>query len=277
MAPHIIKRDGSRASFDPERLQISLSNSGAGEETVRKVIEHIVPGLKENDTTDMIYQQAFTLLGTLEQPAAMRYSLRSSIFSYGPTGFPFEQFVGRMFEKKGYTVSFNKDIRGRCTSHEIDVLIQGRKRCALEVKFHSRVGLRVDLKTVLYVHARFRDLTERSGMWGIKNKSGVDEGILITNAKFTSRAIQYAQCAGVTLLGWGYPSKEGLAWLIESTGTHPITCLPSLRPTAAKKLFDSNIIICADLLKKSHETVAQLIGDGEVTDTLYEEARVLCV
>lgn len=273
---HIIKRDGTRTLFDPERLRKSLQNSGASDGVAEKVLEQIIPHIKEGETTDAIYQQAFTTLGTLEKPAAIRYSLRTSIFSYGPTGFPFEKFAGRLFEKNGYMVSFNKEIKGKCTSHEIDVLARGHKTLAIEVKFHSRVGLRVDLKTVLYVHSRFRDLTER-GLWGRANKSGIDGGVLATNAKFTTRAIQYAECAGIELLGWGYPRGDGLEKLIDSTRTHPITCLPSIRPKVAKKFFESGIIICADLFKKEYEEIAQLVGDGEITDMLYEESKMICI
>lgn len=54
--------------------------------------------------TQEIYRHAFSLLRQHQTPAAARYSLRRALFGLGPTGFPFEVFLGRLFESDGYTV-----------------------------------------------------------------------------------------------------------------------------------------------------------------------------
>ena len=48
---------------------------------------------------------------------------------------------------------------------------------------------------------------------------------IVTNTKFTSNAIRYAQCAGIGLIGWSYPHNDNLASLVDKYCLHPITAL----------------------------------------------------
>lgn len=272
----VIKRDGTRVPFEKKRLKQSLSNAGASKKVIEEIANTIDTQLKEGDTTDFIYKKAFSMLGEREKTTATRYSLRSSIFSYGPTGFPFEKFIGRLFERKGYSVEFNKEIKGRCVSHEVDVLAKGTKGdIAMEVKFQSRTDLRIDLKTALYVHSRFRDLKSAKRVFFPSTRNR--KCILITNSKFTSRAIQYAECSGMDMIGWGYPKNNGIEKVIEQAGAHPITCLPTLTTKLAKVFFENNIIICADLKNTNQDKLISMVRDGDTADMLREEAVKICV
>ena len=40
----------------------------------------------------------------------------------GPTGFPFERFIGAVLKYSGYKTAIGNVIQGQCISHEIDVI-----------------------------------------------------------------------------------------------------------------------------------------------------------
>ena len=75
-----------------------------------------------------------------------------------------------------------------------------KERILVECKFHNKQQYYSDLKTSLYVKARFDDINAQ--------KSGSEKFttcLLATNTKFTRNAIRYSECAGIKLLSWGYP------------------------------------------------------------------------
>jgi len=51
--------------------------------------------------------------------AGMRYSLKKALSSLGPSGYPFEQYVGRILQGHGYSVEVGRIIKGYCVSHEV--------------------------------------------------------------------------------------------------------------------------------------------------------------
>ena len=123
----------------------------------------------------------------------------------GPSGFPFEQFVAEIFRSKGYETVTDQIVLGGCVEHEIDVVAWKKDELIMnEVKFHGDIGLKSDLKVVLYVHARFEDLAENVYEYGGKTHK-LTGGWLITNTKFTVSAIKYAVCKKMNIVGWNYP------------------------------------------------------------------------
>ncbi len=274
MNRHVTKRDGNLVPFDQSLLERSLKKAGASSGSIQKIVDQVSQDIQEGETTDSIYKKAFLLLNSFERPAAIRYSLRRALVGLGPTGFPFEKFIGVLFSRMGYAVKTNINLRGHCVIHEVDVhATKGKKKIAIEAKFQNDPQGRLDLKVALYVKARFDDLIKKG--WHERwSKDLVDECILVTNGKFTSNAIHYAECSGVTLLGWGYPHDNNLQTMITKVNAHPITCLPSLSRQSARMLFDMKITTCRDFLDKvstlEHTPIHHL-------DILIDEAKMLCV
>ena len=161
MKKKIVKRSGSVVDFDPSVFERSLRRAGASRELASEIVTCIEHDIKDGDPTSEIYKRAFEELHTRAQHVAMRYSLKRALFNLGPTGFPFEKFVAELFRRRGYTTKTNLHLRGRCISHEVDVLAISDKRIAMEVKFHNDMHIRSDVKAVLYVKSRFDDLTGR--------------------------------------------------------------------------------------------------------------------
>ena len=72
---------------------------------------------------------------------------------------------------------------------------------------------------------------------------------MVTNTKFTTKAVRYSECVGVELLGWNYPKGKGLEYVVDSQKLYPITVLPSLDRYLAKIFAVKKIMLVQDILK----------------------------
>lgn len=279
MSPKIIiKANGEREPFDSRKIRRSLIRSKASSEVADAIVEQIEKEIENEITTREVYQRSFEYLREHQKGTAIRYSLRKAIMDMGPTGFPFEQFVGEIFRAKGYEVTTDFSAKGKCVDHEIDVTAwKGDELIMVEAKFHNDHGMKSDLKVALYVKARWDDIKEQeySGFGDTKKK--LTEGWLITNTKFTETAVQYATCQGMKLVGWNYPEEGNLQDLVEETGLHPITCLTSINPSDERRLMEAGIVLCKqakenpDILKQAglnEEKIAEIMEEIALIDKI---------
>lgn len=244
---HITKADGTIEYFKIEKLRRSLRRAGATPEEVNLVVQKIQDEIYDGITTQEIYRSAFSLLRKKELPIAARYSLRRALFGIGPTGFPFEKLLDRLFTAEGYQVRTGVIINGHCAEHEIDVAAFNDAHSFVgEAKFHARPGIKTDLQVAMYSYARLLDLKDNK----ICQESicAIKEFWLITNTKFTSAVRRYAECVGVRLLSWDYPKNNNLFDRLQRYRLYPITVLQLLTPSQANILIGHNVIVCQDLL-----------------------------
>ena len=270
----VIKTSGEREPFSLTKLRRSLMRSGADDTTTQMVIDHIIPELHNGMKTSAIYKHAFSLLKKSKYPVAVRYSLRKAVMELGPSGFPFEKFVAEVLRGKGYSAQTGVILPGFCVSHEVDVLMeQGDRHIFAECKFHNQQGIKTDVKVALYVHARFLDLQKAHNV-NESTTSKIHEGWLITNTKLTSDAIQYAKCAGLTVIGWDYPDKGNLQDLILETGVHPLTFLSTLTASDKMNLLGQGVVMCRDL--KENESHLRSLGftDDRIKNVVREVDKV---
>lgn len=265
----IIKATGESALFSEEKLRASLRRSGAYEDTVDEVVKEIRGQLREGMTTKKIYQLAFKILRKKNRPAASKYKLKKAIMELGPSGFPFEKYLSEIFKAQGHGVQLNLIMNGRCVHHEVDILAEkdGIQKI-IECKYHNLQGTICDVKIPLYVHSRFRDISE-------KLPSGIEkEGWIATNTRFSVDAIQYASCSNLKLLGWDYPEGKGLREIIDQVGLYPITCLTLLTQKEKLKIMETGLLLSReiifneDLLKEAGITSDRISG-------IIKEASVL--
>jgi hypothetical protein len=272
--PIVVKGDGSTEEFDSAKLERSLRHAGADENTARDIASHLVAEIDDGMSTDLIYRHAFKLLRRDERVVAARYSMRRAILDLGPTGFPFEEFFGEVMRAKGYKTKTEVIVKGRCVEHEVDVVLEkDGKTIGAELKFHNTPGYKTDLKTALYVRARYWDIE-----WGAqdrKEKAGIDEGWLVTNTKFTSVAIEYAECAGIRLLGWNYPRGHGLADLIRETGVYPVTVLTGLSNAEKKRLMQEGVTLCT-MVSEKPEALARAGISPKKIENIIAESKAVC-
>lgn len=245
----IRKADGTVESFDGSKLEASLHRAGAGSHTAERIRKTIEKTLGSGVGTHEIYRRAFTLLRSETRAAAARYSLRRALFDFGPSGHPFEDFVAEIFRKEGWEVEWRKTIPGKCIAHEVDVYAKkGNEHLAAELKYHNDPNYKTDVKVALYVKARFDDIWHCDP--NVSATCPIDRGYLITNTKFTTSAIEFAECSNIGLIGWSYPSEGNLYDRIIAAGIYPITALTSLRKSEKRLLVEQGIVTTEQLEKK---------------------------
>ncbi|OIO30583.1 hypothetical protein AUJ77_02115 [Candidatus Nomurabacteria bacterium CG1_02_43_90] len=271
----VIKTSGERQPFSLTKLRRSLVRSGADSETVERIVDHIIPELHNGMRTSAIYKHSYSILKRNKYPVAIRYSLRKAVMELGPSGFPFEKFIAEILRVKGYTARTGVILPGFCVSHEVDVLMEKADRhIFVECKFHNQQGIKTDVKVALYVHARFLDLQKGHDLKEAGSVPRVHEGWLVTNTKLTSDAIQYANCAGLTIIGWDYPEQGNLQDLILETGVHPLTFLSTLSTHEKMALLGKGVVLCSDLKKDNTHLKAIGISDDQIKKVVNEIDRV---
>ncbi len=243
----VTKASGEIVPYSQEKLQHSLKRAGASEDDTKKIMEGINKRLFEGISTKSIYKMAFNLLKEQSNHLAAKYHLKGAIMELGPSGFPFEKYLGEILRYQGYKTTVGEIVQGKCVSHEVDVIAElGQQYFMIECKYHNHPGTFSDVKIPLYIQARFKDV---EAQWiklpGHESKSHI--GWVVTNTRFSKDAIQYGTCAGLKLLGWDYPLKEGLKDLIDQLGLYPITCLTTLTKVEKQRLLDKNIVLCKEL------------------------------
>lgn len=255
----VIKNDGTVEIFDPLKLERSLRRSGADQVLAGEIVDTIYNMLTPHMQTKEIYQHAFRLLHNKSHTAAMRYSLKKAIMDLGPTGFPFEKLLASLFQARGYETKVGEVVQGLCVDHEIDVIAWNSQDVILvEAKFHNLLGTKSDVKDALYVKSRFDDIRSQELFLG-NEKRTMTAGWLLTNTKFSHAAVQYATCAGLTLIGWNYPQKGNLQDMLEGASLHPITCLTTINRAEEKMLIDKGHILC-------HAVTEESLGEVGITN-----------
>lgn len=270
----ITKVDGEVELFNPEKLRHSLRRSGARADIIEEIVARVEEQMYDGMTTTEIYRKTRGFLKQQHKTAAAKYSLRRALFNLGPTGFPFEDFLGELFRTKGYAVQTGAVIRGRCVEHEVDLVAHTPDHCFVaEAKFHVHPGMKSDLQVALYSHARFEDL--KGARFGGAPPCGVIDGYVITNTKFTDVAIRYAECTGLKLLSWNYPREKTLQDHIEEAGIYPITALTSLSTHDKRALLENGLVLCRNLAER-RDTLRQLGFTENKIETMIEESVNLC-
>ncbi len=273
---YITKYNGEKELFDIEKLKKSLIGAGAVLKVADKVASDVEAKITDGMTTKEIYKHAFNLLKKQENVLAAKYSVKRAIMDLGPHGFPFEDFMGEIFRVQGYKVNIGETVNGRCVLHEMDVVAENDQEfVVIEIKFHNNHGIKSDLKTTLYVKARFDDL-EQGGLFKSKENKRIRK-ILATNTKFSSKAIKYAKCAGIELIGWNYPPEGGnLQDLIQKTALHPLTCLSSLSNKEKQEFLKQGIVLCRDVKAGGENLLGQAGVPKNKTAGVLDEANKLC-
>ncbi|PBQ30511.1 ATPase [Sphingobacteriaceae bacterium] len=269
----VTKSSGKKEPFSMIKLRRSLERAKAGEEEIERILEQVMPELYQGVSTKRIHSLAFRLLRKSSRPNAARYHLKKGIMELGPSGFPFEKFIAKIFEHQNYTTCVDQILQGKCVTHEIDVIARKEKEVVLvECKYRNTAGIAVDIKTPLYIHARFEDVLANSEF---KNQFEKVSGWVATNAKFTGDAVTYGKCQGMNLLSWDYPSHNGLKDIIDTTGLYPLTCLTSLTKQEKQWLMSKNYVLVGEIYKNE-----ALLSQAGVTvqrlPAVAMEGRTLC-
>jgi hypothetical protein len=269
------KRNGGTEDFRIDKFRSSLLRSGADPGMVQIVLDEVMEKVGPRTTTQEIYRLAHARLKRKDDACGMRYTLKRALFRLGPTGYPFEKYIADVFEEYGYRTKVGITLEGKCVSHEVDVLaVSDSEVIAMECKYHNSRGTTTDVKVALYVHSRARDLepTLTASYRGRKFS-----GRLVTNTRCTVDALDYARCAGLSVLSWRYPEGSGLEEMIESRRLYPVTMIYGMQAGLVQKLIESDILLLRDILALDSRILQSRLGlTPEKVRTLKERAKRLC-
>ena len=271
----VTKASGEQEPYNESKLRRSLASAGAEKQLIDQIAGAISDMLYDGISTQKIYKEAFRLLRQYSDRTAGRYKLKEAILELGPTGYPFEKFVGELLNRLGYKTKIGVIVEGNCVSHEIDVIAEKEdEHFMIECKFHNRKGHKCNVKIPLYIQSRFKDVEKNwSSQPGHRHKH--HHGWVVTNTRFTEDALQYGTCAGLKLLSWDYPKHEGLKDLISEVNLHPITCLSTLHKEEKQFLLEKNVVFCMQLCE-DNKILDPLGLDNRQQNKVLKEARAIC-
>jgi hypothetical protein len=271
----ITKASGETVRFSKEKLKKSLERTGAKKEQISSVMNELSGKLYPGITTKKIYRYAFNLLKESSRHLAAKYHLKQGIMELGPSGFPFEKYFAEILKQQGYTTTVGVIIKGQCVSHEIDVIAKfDQLQLMVECKYHNLSGSICDVKIPLYIQSRFKDV-EATWLLNSSDKNITFKGCVATNTRFSTDAIQYANCVGLKLVGWDYPQNESLKDLIDLFALYPITCLTSLTKNEKQQLLNKRIVLCLEIIKNTN-ILADLGIKQSRMDIILQETHQLC-
>ena len=262
----VVKRSGEKEPFSEEKVLSSMQRVGVSQDlrpqVLQEIKEHLYPEIK----TSEIFSHILNHLKNKDRKATLRFNLKQAIFDLGPTGFPFEKYMGKIFEYMGYKVSVDNMMQGECVRHEVDLLLEKEgMRHMVEAKFHNQPGVKTDIHVLLYTYARFLDLAE---------KNNLSRAWIVTNTKLTGEAIAYARCKNIATVAWSYPEDGNLQNLVERPNLYPITILNTLSHAETSKLLDNNIVLCSDLLLSGLDVLDGVI-DPKRLEKAWEDAKLV--
>ncbi|MGQ7871218.1 restriction endonuclease [Sunxiuqinia sp. sy24] len=244
----IKKASGEQEAFAIDKLIRSLRNAGAEEDIIQEISSDIEAWIYDGVSTHQIYARAFSMLRKKEKLSASRYKLKKGIMELGPTGYPFEHFVGQIMQHQGFTVEVGQVLPGHCVTHEVDVVAtRGKEQHFMECKYGQSPDRIQNVKVPLYIRSRVNDLIKKRQESG-EYQDFSFHGWVVTNTRFTSDAIDYGRCSGLHLLSWDYPVGNGLKDLIDREKIYPLTVLNHLTKNQKQQLLDQNIVTCKQLL-----------------------------
>lgn len=267
MSFNVTKLDGSLEPYSEDKIRKSADRVGVPHAMQDSMLGEIKAKLYDGIKTSEIFAIIQRYLRNSPQPyLATKYNLKEALAMLGPSGYPFEQYLGKLLESHGYQVKTNQLVRGKCIEHEVDlVALKDRTTYLVEAKFHKNPAQRSDIKVALYIRARYEDLAE--------TRSDRTVPWIITNTRFTKDAVAYATCRSLQLTSWGYPRGEGIMDLIEQVGLHPVTILDGLSRETLELLFSQNIVTCRQLI--DNQEAASLLPSSHKRQLL-QEARLIC-
>jgi len=272
----IINNQGEKEGFSFKKVYRGIIRTGAPRSLAKEIAQSVEKEIYPGITTREIYRKIKKLLNQEMPRPGMIFSLKEAMKKLGPTGFPFERYVGEIFSRQGFEVKLNQHLCGYCLDYEIDFLAQKDNLLYIaECKYRNLSKSLIHSDTILAHQSLFLDLKKTLSA-DEKYKNFNFKSLLVTNNKFTKSTIKYAQCVGTELLGWNFPHNRGLEYIIGKNKFFPITIFPSLKKDLAGVLASKKMMLAEDILKINPQKFArqQKVSLTEI-NSLIKEAKIL--
>jgi hypothetical protein len=271
----ITKATGEKEAFQSEKLKQSLQRAGANNEVIDNIVSEIESWITEGVTTKKIYAKAFALLRKKRNGYAARYSLKNALMELGPSGYPFEHFVGQIFEIQGFETKVGQLVQGQCVQHEVDVVAtQNHTQYLVECKYYNTQDKHANVQVPLYIRSRVNDIEAKRKQ--LPEYNGYTfYGWIVTNTRFTDDATDFGKCSGLHLVSWDYPKGHSLKDMIEKYRMFPITSLTELNKSEKQQLMSKGIVLCRQVV--GNPKVLQDVGVSKSKQAkVLTEANDLC-
>jgi hypothetical protein len=273
--PLIEKASGEKVTFSPEKLRTSLLKSGTPPEMAQDIINEMLALITEGMTSQQIYQMAYNALSRRRSFTAARYSLKKAIMELGPTGYPFEQFIGQVLAHQGFKTQVGQVLQGNCVTHEMDVIATfNNTQYLVECKFYNSPGKYASVQVPLYVRSRVNDIVAFRQLLPEYRETKF-YGWVVTNTRFTDDALTYGRCAGLHMLSWDTPREKSLKDMIEQTRIFPVTVLTGLNMSQKRYLLEKDIVLCKQL-KENLSILSEAGVERAKQRQIEEELEGLC-
>jgi len=275
---YAINSAGDKEIFSPQKVYNSARRVGASKELAAKVAEAVKKEAYDGIKTSEIFKMVKKLLGRQFPRGALKFNLKEAMRKLGPTGFPFEKFIGEILKRLGFEVKINQQIPGFCLDdYEIDFVARREDFIYVgECKYRNLAGDKVHIQDALANYARFLDILKgpyfaKGEYRGCKIKT-----IMVTNTKFTQKIINYASCNDISLLGWKYPRDNGLEYLVEKHKLYPVTILAGLRGYLKEIFVSEKMMLVQDVMKINPQNFSKKFNIPQRSIyALMEEAKLL--
>lgn len=261
------KVDGTREPYNEEKIRSSATRVGVPSSLQDVMLAAIRDRLYDGIKTSEIFTLIKDFLRETRAPVlAMKYNLKAALAELGPSGYPFEKYVALLLSEVGYVCTTNQILPGTCITHEVDVVAEkDGTKYFIEAKFHKSPAQRTDVRVALYIKARFDDLATM-------HPGSTAMAWIITNTRFSTDAIKYAECQHIRLTSWGYPQGEGIMDLIEHTRLWPVTLIDGLTTEDKMRLMAAGVVTCQQLLDPHHHSLLSY----DLLAKVLPEITVLC-
>ena len=266
---------GEIVEFEISKLENSLRNSGADEQSVRKVLKTVLPKCFEGITTGELYRMAFEELKKISNSVAARYSLKKALLELGPAGFYFEQWIARVFQNIGYKTETGQLIKGHSVTHEADVIAKKEEKTYwVECKFRNAEDTKISVTTPMYVLSRIKDIS------GInynlfETQTKFTDGWLITNTYFTKDSVAFSEYYGLRLLSWDFPKNKSIKNLVDQNALYPITCLTTLDGKQKQKLLEKRCVLVKELFNNESLLNVLNLNQNKKSEVLKEAKELM--
>ncbi|MDD5252001.1 MAG: ATP cone domain-containing protein [Patescibacteria group bacterium] len=254
----IVKSDKRRVEYNPDKIRKTLRRAGAKPDLIERVLKNVEAKLKDGMTTKHLYAIVRHELRRASRVIARRYNLRDSLLKLGPAGFKFEKYVASILTAYQYEAETPEDeLSGLCVRHEIDVIARKNGRSVMiEAKFRNRLGDTVTLKDTMATWSAYLDLVDGA-------KSGkcphFDELWIVTNGRFSERALQFGACRGIRMVGWG-GDEHSLPRLVDHATLYPITVVDDLRQWELDGFASKGLMLCREIADEDPRKLAKQVG-----------------
>jgi len=270
----VTKADGTRQPFSKWKVVRTCLRMGATRAVAELIAEEIETRIYDGIETKKILQMIFKRLRKHKPAIRNQIDLRKALSLLNPAP-DFERFIQLLLSEHDYEVTPNQIVRGKCVEHEVDALARKNgKTCIVEVKHHFKYHTPTSLDVSRISRAVFEDVTEAYEL-GLNNLK-IDYALIVCNTKLSEHAKRYADCRGISHIGWSSPPNHDLQTMIEEKKLYPITFLRGLNAETRNKLASNGVILLKQLTEKTPTELRRQTGiSKEKLESILGKAKTI--